>query len=146
MIRHEYETVYVTRSDLTEEDTTKIDDKLQGIIASYGGDMLVFESWGRRKLAYPIRRQLHGTYKYMHFLAPADLPIELERNMRLEDSLIRFLTVRLAENVVGDVEELRTLAAQAQERRTGRLGLYASDEEERDDDDASNTHDSNTEN
>lgn len=144
MIRHEYETIYVTRADLTEDDQTRIDDKLQGIIAA-GGEVLAFESWGRRKLAYPIRRQLQGTYKYLHYVAPAELPNELERNMRLEDSLIRFLTVRLGENVMPD-DEIRALALQAQERRSGRLGLSATYEEEAEGDDSSITNDSNTEN
>lgn len=144
MIRHEYETIYVTRPDLTEEDQTRIDDKLLNLISNDGGDLLVHESWGRRKLAYPIRRQLQGTYKYLHYVAPAELPQELERIMRLEDSLIRFLTVKLGENV-SDAEEARTLALQAQERRGGRLGLSSS-EDEVDSDDSSASTSSNTEN
>lgn len=144
MIRHEYETIYVTRPDLTEADQTRIDDKLQSLITTDGGETLVFESWGRRKLAYPIKRQLQGTYKYLHFVAAAEIPAEIERVMNLEDGLIRFLTVKLAENVAID-DDVRTLAVQAQERRTGRLGLTSS-EDEVDSDDSSKTDSSNSEN
>lgn len=129
MIRHEYETIYVTRPDLDEATQARIDEKLQGLIAAGGGDLLVFETWGRRKLAYPIRRNLQGSYQYMHYVAPADLPTEVERNMRLEDLLLRFITVKLDEEV--DAEELRTTALAKQERRIARLGL-GSDEDDDD--------------
>ncbi len=137
MIRHEYETIYVTRPDLTEADQSRIDEKLQGIISNGSGDLLVFETWGRRKLAYPIRRQQQGAYQYLHYVAPAELPGELERNMRLEDSLIRFLTVKLDEQV--DLEAARESATAEQERRVGRLGLVVEDE---DGDDGSSDSDS----
>ncbi len=126
MIRHEYETIYVTRPDLDEAQQTRIDEKLKGIVEN-GGDLLVFEQWGKRKLAYPIRHLLQGSYQFLHYVAPASLPVELERNMNLEDSLIRFITVRLNENV--DVEVSRAAALAAVDTRAARLGLNAEDED-----------------
>lgn len=138
MIRHEYETIYVTRPDLDEAQQARIDDKLKGIVEN-GGDLLLFEQWGKRKLAYPIRRVLQGSYQFLQYVAPAELPIELERNMNLEDSLIRYITVRLGENV--DVEQSRAAALAAQDRRASRLGIGAEDEDgesvsDEDDDDS----------
>ncbi len=133
MIRHEYETIYVTRPDLDEADQARIDEKLQAIISNGNGEILVFETWGRRRLAYNIRRQQQGTYQYLHYVAPAELPNELERNMNLEDSLIRYLTVKLAEEV--DPEAAREGAAAQQERRVGRLGLVPEEDESSDDED-----------
>lgn len=121
MIRHEYETIYVTRPDLESDNQARIDDKLKGIVENKGGELFMFEQWGKRKLAYPIRRSLQGSYQYMHYAAPANLPVELERNMNLEDSLIRYITVRLNENV--DVEVVRAGAEAAQAERVQRLGL-----------------------
>ena len=126
MIRHEYETIYVTRPDLDEAQQARIDDKLKGIVEN-GGDLLVFEQWGKRKLAYPIRHVLQGSYQFLHYVAPAALPTELERNMNLEDTLIRFITVRLNENV--DVEVARAEALAAVDGRASRLGLNAEDED-----------------
>lgn len=126
MIRHEYETIYVTRPDLDEAQQARIDDKLKGIVEN-GGELLIFEQWGKRKLAYPIRRMLQGSYQFLHYVAPADLPIELERNMNLEDTLIRYITVRLNENV--EVEATRAAALAIQDRRASRLGLGAEDED-----------------
>ncbi|RME22806.1 MAG: 30S ribosomal protein S6 [Deltaproteobacteria bacterium] len=142
MIRHEYETIYVTRPDLADADQTRIDEKLQGIIAAGNGELLVFESWGRRKLAYPIRRHQQGTYQYLHYVGPSDLPGQLERSMRLEDALIRFLTVKLDEDV--DIEAVRQAAAAEQERRSDRLGLIAEENEEDEEDVDSDSADDNT--
>ena len=118
MIRHEYETIYVTRPDLEEADQARIDEKLKGIVDNKGGELLVFEQWGKRKLAYPIRNKFQGSYQYLHYAAPAELPIELERNMNLEDSLIRYITVRLSENI--DLDATRSEAETAREQRRRR--------------------------
>jgi len=137
MIRHEYETIYVTRPDLEEAEQLRIDEKLKGIVANGGGDLLIFEQWGKRKLAYPIRRNLQGSYQFLQYVAPAELPFELERNMNLEDTLIRYMTVKLGENV--DVEAARTAALEATERRIARLGVGSEDEDEGDNDPDSDT-------
>lgn len=144
MIRHEYETIYVTRPDLDEDAQARIDDKLKGIVDAKGGELLVFEQWGKRKLAYPIRSQLQGSYQYLHYVAPADLPIELERNMNLEDSLIRYITVRLGIDV--DVDEVRAGAQAAQDQRIERLGLDFNEEEEGDDNSTDSSDTGNEEN
>lgn len=136
MIRHEYETIYVTRPDLEEADQARIDDKLKAIVDNKGGELLIFEQWGKRKLAYPIRNKLQGSYQYLHYAAPAELPVELERNMNLEDSLIRYITVRLSENI--DLDAVRADAESAREQRSARLGLEVdlSSLSEGDDDDS----------
>ena len=141
MIRHEYETIYVTRPDLEEADQNRIDEKLKGIVTNGDGDLLVFEQWGKRKLAYPIRRHLQGSYQFLQYVAPPELPFELERNMNLEDMLIRFITVKLDENV--DVEAARTAAVEATERRIARLGVEADDEDEGDADSDTSNDDAN---
>ncbi|MCB9778000.1 MAG: 30S ribosomal protein S6 [Alphaproteobacteria bacterium] len=133
MIRHEYETIYVTRPDLEAEEQTRIDERLQATISKGDGEVLSFDNWGRRKLAYPIRRHLQGTYQYLHFVGPAELMLEIERVMNLEDSLIRYITVKLEENI--DLEEVRAGLDAAAERRA-RLGLVASDDEDASDDDS----------
>lgn len=61
--------------------------------------MFVNDNWGQRKLAYPIQRHNSGFYVYFNYAGPAELPAELERIIRLDDSIIRFLTVKLDDNI-----------------------------------------------
>jgi small subunit ribosomal protein S6 len=118
-LQHEYETFYVTKPELPDDEVNRISEKLLGAIERFKGALLVSEDWGRRKLSYPIQRQNHGRYIYMNYVGPAALPVELERSMGLEDNLIRFLTVKLGEDV--DVEERRVMAQERTRVRAERL-------------------------
>jgi small subunit ribosomal protein S6 len=59
------------------------------------GTVLKFENWGKKKLAYEVKRERKGTFVYLNFQSKGDLISELERSYRLEDSVIKFLTVRM---------------------------------------------------
>ena len=128
-LQHEYETFYVTKPELPDDEVTRISEKLLGAIERLKGSLLVSEDWGRRKLSYPIARQNHGHYIYLNYVGPAALPVELERSMGLEDNLIRFLTVKLGEDV--DVEERRVMATERTRIRAERLAAQRAEEEER---------------
>jgi len=108
MIHNEYETTYIIRPELSEDVQTRIFDKLNEIIERFEGQLFVHDAWGRRKLAYPIKKHNHGCYVYLNYAGPADLPKELERIIRLDDQLLRFLTVKLNSNI--DVEATREVA------------------------------------
>ena len=118
-LQHEYETFYVTKPELPDDEVNRISEKLLGAIERFKGSLLVSEDWGRRKLSYPIARQNHGHYIYLNYVGPAALPVELERSMGLEDNLIRFLTVKLGEDV--DAEERRVMAQERTRVRAERL-------------------------
>ena len=100
MILNEYETTYITRPELAEDVQLRLLEKLTEVLTSGGGSLFVHDSWGRRKLAYPIKKHNHGHYIYLNYAAPAELPKELERIIRLDDQIIRFLTVKLNDNIV----------------------------------------------
>jgi small subunit ribosomal protein S6 len=102
MIYNEYETTYITRPELSEDILTQIFEKLSEIVTRFEGEVFVHDSWGRRKLAYPIKKHNHGNYIYLSYAGPADLPKELERIIKLDDQIVRFLTVKLNSNVVLD--------------------------------------------
>jgi small subunit ribosomal protein S6 len=108
MIIHEYETTLIYHPEVPESETQRITERLDGVIANFEGTKLFHDLWGNRKLAYPIRKQARGVYHHMGFVATADCIAELERVMRIESHIMRFLTVRLSEDV--DLEE-RQLAA-----------------------------------
>jgi small subunit ribosomal protein S6 len=118
MIYNEYELIYVARPGLAADAMEKLSDKVSTAITNQEGEVLVTEDWGKKRLAYPIQKHEHGHYTYVNFVGPADLPIEVERKLRIDDSAIRFMTVRLGENV--DPEARKVLAEKRQEVRATR--------------------------
>jgi small subunit ribosomal protein S6 len=92
-----YETIFITHPDLTEEDSKGLVEKVKGIIESLQGEVLKIEEWGKRKLAYEIRKMSRGDFVLLHFLGTAPMLVELERNLRLMDGVLKYQTVRLDE-------------------------------------------------
>ncbi len=91
-----YETVFITRVDLTDDALKALKDKVMGIISAYKGEVIYQEDWGKRKLAYPINKETRGHYTYIVYTADGDVVAEIERNLRLHDHVVRFLTVNLS--------------------------------------------------
>jgi small subunit ribosomal protein S6 len=76
-----------------------VNSKIRGVLEAGGGTLLKIENWGRRKLAYEVKKQLKGIYIFLRYLGTAGLVEEVERNLRLSDSVIRQYSVKIAENV-----------------------------------------------
>jgi small subunit ribosomal protein S6 len=131
-MQHEYETIYVARPDLDEAETKRITEKIEGVITKGGGSIFVNEDWGKRKMAYLIRKHTQGHYIYLNYAGSAELPSEVERNLGIEDNLLRYLTVRLAENI--DLEKHRVDAIERQRKRVEKMTQQLEEEEEIDDD------------
>ncbi|MCA9298663.1 MAG: 30S ribosomal protein S6 [Phycisphaerales bacterium] len=92
----EYETTYIVAPDLDPSERAKVDERVKAIITEqFGGEIHRVDDWGRRELAYPIRKVSHGHYTYVRYLAPGECILELERILRILDPVIKFLTVRL---------------------------------------------------
>jgi small subunit ribosomal protein S6 len=96
---NEYETIVILRPDLDDSVTTGLIEKLEQIITGQGGHILLRDDWGKRKLAYPIAKHQKGHYTLIAHLAPPELVTELERRIRNEDSIIRFLTSKVDDAV-----------------------------------------------
>ena len=126
-ILNEYETTYVARPDLTDEQMSRITTKIEGLVGSGGGTMLVAEDWGKRKLAYLIRKHARGHYIYLNYCGPSPIVLEIERNLRLEDDLLRFLTVKIETDIVP--EERRVLAEERRRLRIERMAALKAEEE-----------------
>lgn len=88
-----YETIYIVRPDLADDDVKSLTEKLQELVVSMKGDMKRLEDWGLRKLAYPIQKSNRGRYFYLRFDGAPGLVAELERRMRLDDKIVRYQTV-----------------------------------------------------
>jgi small subunit ribosomal protein S6 len=97
--KREYETIYILRPDITNDGISAVNAKVRGVIETWGGDLLKVENWGRRKLAYEVKKHLKGIYLFFTYLGSAGLVEEIERNLRLSDSVIRYYSVKVAENV-----------------------------------------------
>ena len=123
MIMNEYELIYVARPQLAAPELESLAEKVSGLIAKQQGEVLVTEDWGRRKMAYPINKNEHGLYSYINFVAPAEAPVGIERLLGLDDSFLRYMTVRLGENV--DVEDRRVNAEAKKKERDERRAAEA---------------------
>src|SRR6187549_2624104 len=97
--KREYETIYILRPDSTSDVIALVNQKVRGVIEAGGGTLLKIDNWGKRKLAYEVKKQLKGIYLFFSYLGTAGLVEEIERNLRLTDSVIRYYSVKIAENV-----------------------------------------------
>ena len=93
-----YELTYIIDTALEETARKELIEKVSNLIAANGGEVeKVDETWGKRRLAYAIDYKTEGWYVLVTFKAPAELPRELERNLEIYDSVLRYLVVKLVE-------------------------------------------------
>lgn len=97
--KREYETTYILKPDISTDNISAVNAKVRGIIEAAEGNLLKVENWGRRKLAYEVQKNLKGVYLHFSYLGTAGLVEEIERNLRLSDQVIRYYSVKIAENV-----------------------------------------------
>tara|TARA_A100001037_G_scaffold281527_1_gene285293 strand:- start:262 stop:657 length:396 start_codon:yes stop_codon:yes gene_type:complete len=90
-----YECVYIARQELTVAQTEQLSKDLIKIISSNDGEIKNQEYWGLRNLAYKIRKNRKGHYTMFHIDSPSSTIIELERNMRLNEDILRYLTIKI---------------------------------------------------
>ncbi len=94
---HEYEVVYIAQSGLDDEGVTGLNQRFAQTVVTYGGQVISTEPWGRRNLAYPIKKNFNGHYVLQRFQMPAQGTTELERFLRLSEDVLRYLIVRTDE-------------------------------------------------
>ncbi len=90
-----YENVFIARQDLTPAKVTELTDKYVSVIENNGGKVSKRENWGLRTLAYKINKNRKGYYTLINIDAPAAAVVEMERLMRLDENLLRYLTVKV---------------------------------------------------
>ncbi len=89
-----YELLYIIDNEISDEAKEAVVAKITAVITDNGGTIDGVDKWGTRKLAYPINYKTEGYYVLVNFTAQATLPSELERVMRITDSVVRFLVVK----------------------------------------------------
>jgi small subunit ribosomal protein S6 len=115
----EYETTFIVQPEISDEGGQAILSKLDGILETGGATRLMCEDHGKRKLAYEVRKFHKGHYYTLMFLDEGRIVPDLERVLRFEESVLRFLTI-LAEEEVADVEARKSEASAAEDEQTTR--------------------------
>ncbi len=105
----QYELIYIVSPDASEQEVTDLHAQVETIIARIGGELVKTENWGRRKMAYEIGPHKEGVYVLEVMNGSGELMKELERRLRVSERVLRYLVVRVD-------EELRA-AARARSRR-----------------------------
>ena len=95
----QYELVYILSPDASEQDVADLHSQVEAIIARYQGELVRTENWGRRKLAFRIGKHREGTYVLEVFTGTGELTKELDRRLKVIDSVIRHLCVRVDEEL-----------------------------------------------
>ena len=93
-----YELIYIIDTGLEEAARKELIEKVSGLITANGGEIeKVDETWGKRRLAYAIDYKTEGWYVLVNFQANPELPRELERNLQINENILRYLVVKLVE-------------------------------------------------
>lgn len=131
----EYETIYILRPDIDADAAEKISTRVSDVMGKEKGKFTKVELWGRRRLAYDIAKHRRGVYVYLKYLGSGAVVNELERNLRLFDSVLKYQTVLVRSDVateeiaVDDAEvaferlDLPPLEDERDESRERQLGL-----------------------
>lgn len=120
-----YETTFITRSELSDDALKALQDRLTQVVGEYKGTVILNEDWGKKKLAYPIHKESRGHYTYLVYTGKGEIVHEMERNLRLHDHVLRFLTVNLEREFDAEVftkrrAELHAAAKRREEEREAR--------------------------
>lgn len=119
----EFETIYILRPDVDADAAEKVQTRLTDVLQRETATLLKLEAWGRRKLAYPVAKHRKGVYMYMKYVGKGGLVAELERNLRLSDSVLKFQTVKTADDV-----DAAALTVDPEEVKYERLELSADED------------------
>jgi small subunit ribosomal protein S6 len=93
-----YEVMYIATPETAEDDITKLNDAISNLVTKDGGTVSVVEGWGRRRLAYPINKKTEGYYVLLEIEGSGQEIAELERRFRVNDVIMRYMTVRVDED------------------------------------------------
>lgn len=98
----EYETTVVVRPDISGDVIEATLDRVREAVKKSGGKLVALNHWGKKKLAYPIAKHTRGIYVQAHYLGQGGLVAEVERNLRISESVLRFMTIKIGQDVIAD--------------------------------------------
>ena len=110
-----YETIVILDPDISEEERTPVFDRVSDTIAQGNGFLVILDEWGTRKLAYEIKKKPRGHYTRVDYCATGVIVDEIERFFRIDDRVMKYLTIMLDENA--DVDQLKEEIARAESEK-----------------------------
>ena len=123
----EYETIYILRPDIDADSADRLGTRIAEVVTRENGKLTKVESWGRRRLAYDVKKHRRGVYILLKYLGSGRVVSEVERNLRLSDSVLKYQTVL----VRGDVP-VETVTVVDEEVKFERLELPPLEEDRED--------------
>jgi small subunit ribosomal protein S6 len=115
-----YEELFIVRRDATDEEVDPVIEQVRNVVTHAGGTLDKTEKWGVRRLAYRVAKQEEGQYVLLQFTAGPETVREIERRLRVSDTVLKFLTVRIDEKLKR-IEKRR----KAREKRAARKPVAA---------------------
>jgi len=115
-----YETIYIVKPTLSEEEITKISEKIKALIEKDGGEIISTDSFGKKRLAYEVRKEKRGIFLILHFKATPPILKELEQTFRLSETIIKYLTIKIREDQLGKMIPVRDEKSFSPRARGGR--------------------------
>ena len=125
---NKYELVYVIDAALEDEARKAVIDRFNGMIEQNGGKVTKVDEWGKRRLAYPINYKTEGYYLLVNFESEATLPREIERNMQIAETILRYLIVKVEEKRSNVKPRPERKAPEAEEEIPAAEALEAAEE------------------
>ena len=94
-----YETIFIVQIDLPTDELNSLIERYRAIVTALKGTIIKVEKWGKRKLAYEIKKQSNGYYVMIDFAGKSAIIDELERNFKIDDKILKFMTIMKDGNV-----------------------------------------------
>lgn len=99
-----YESAILINAALDDETIKNLIERVKDTISTYGGEILEIEDWGRKRLAYQVKKSKIGYYAIFRFNSSTDLVTKLERYYQLDESILRYLTITLSKDALDQIE------------------------------------------
>lgn len=97
-----YETVLIWNPSLSEADLAKETGKVQEIVTNGNGEVTGFDDWGRRQLAYVVKKESEGVYHFVHWTGESDVKDAIDKMLRINDNCLRHLTLKEETTYTGE--------------------------------------------
>ena len=107
MLMNHYETTVVLKPDVGGDTIEAALDRVRDVVSNQGGKLLEIDHWGKKRLAYEIQKHTRGIYVHTQFLGKGPMVAEIERNLRINNNILRFLTIKTKAGVNPDEAEVK---------------------------------------
>ena len=125
-----YESAVLINAALDDQQIDSILNRIKDLITNNGGEIRELDNWGRKRLAYPVDKSKIGYYAIFRFEAPSDIVAKLERIYSLEEQILRYITLKLNNDALEQLEKNKTLSTTLKEEVIAETVKVSTDTEE----------------